>query len=481
MSLPSRHIEALTRIAGPGGATTDQDLIAPHCREWRDKFTGRTDLMLTPMTTDTVSRCLAYANAHGLAVKPQGGNTGLVGGSTPGLEGRTEILLSLKKMTMVTEPDAASSSLVAEAGATIASVQDRASGSDLMFPLSLASEGSCTVGGTIATNAGGVHVIRYGTMRSLTMGVECVLADGQVLDATAPLIKDNTGYALSSLIAGSEGTIGVITRARLKLVAPERTRTTALLAAGTADDTLRLLGHMRSRFGDCLSAFEAISEAALDLAVTHTGGVRRPYGEHADWHVLVELGTADPEAPLRDRLESELASQLEAGLLKSGVVAQSLSDRQAFWQLREGLSEAQKKAGASIKHDISLPLDQIPHFLSEAGQLIETMVPGSRPTPFGHLGDGNLHYNILETRPEKRRVFLTRFEPVNHAIHDLVVRLGGSISAEHGIGTLKREDLARLKPDAAVSSMRAIKTALDPNGILNPGVLTLPPTDAIQT
>lgn len=464
------HIRALEALAGDGGSTTDPDLIAPHVREWRDKYVGATPILLTPKKTETVSQILAYCHAHTIAVVPQGGNTGLVGGGIPGLNGRSEVLLSLKKMNGVGAPDPASWTIEAEAGATISAVQHAAAKQDFLFPLSLASEGSCTVGGTIATNAGGIHVIRYGSMRARISGLECVLADGTVLNLMAPLVKDNTGYDLKSLIAGSEGTLGVVTRARLKLAAAERVRATAWIAADSLDKGLTILHRARGQFAETLSAFEAVSSPALGLALVHIDGARAPVAPHANWHFLLELGASDPNRSLDRDLETWLAELLEGSVISDAALAQSEQQRAQFWALREGLSEAQKAEGVSVKHDIALPLNRIAEFCNKAIEVIADRWPTARPTPFGHLGDGNLHFNIMQGRGEDGNTFREEWDGIQKAIHALVTDFGGSISAEHGIGTMKCQALHDAKPQGHMAQLKALKQALDPKGILNPGV-----------
>ncbi|WCL52629.1 FAD-binding oxidoreductase [Gimibacter soli] len=471
MTLAPAHIEALIARAGAGGGTTDADTIAPHITEWRDKFMGATPLMLTPKDTESVAAILAYANEHTIRVVPQGGNTGLVGGGIPGLEGREEILLSLKKMDRILSVEPESYLLTAEAGATIASVQAAAAAKDRLFPLSLASEGSCTVGGTISTNAGGVHVIRYGTMRRLVAGVEAVLPAGTIIRDLDGLPKNNTGYDLKQLLIGAEGTLGIVTRATLRLAEPERVRHTLWLAVPSPAAALTALSTLKDVTGGRVSAAEIVSAAGLGLVLAHIPGARDPLSSPSPWYLLIEAATTGEDAALETAIMTWLEARMADGTVTDGTLAQSLTEREALWKLRESLSEAQKHEGASIKHDIAVPVTSVPAFLKDGTALIEARWPGARVIAFGHVGDGNIHFNVSVPKGGDGKVFLKEWEAMNAAVHDLVVSMGGSISAEHGIGTLKRGELGRLKPAAELEAMRAIKRALDPKGILNPGVL----------
>jgi len=465
------HIDVLMELAGPGGATSDPDLIAPHLSEWRDKYSGATQLMLMPANATEAAKIVRYCNKHHIALKPQGGNTGLVGGSTPGLEGRDELLISTKRMNSHCTVDADDFSITADAGCTVAELQALAAEHDLLFPLSLASEGSCTVGGVISTNAGGIHVLRYGTTRSLTLGVEAVLASGAVIGELSSLRKDNTGYKLTQLMVGAEGTLGLVTQATFRLYPAERQCHTCLLAVASPAEALALLSRARTATGDRVSAYELMPRFGLDLVFEHIPGSADPLDYAYRWYVLIDVASSSVDPALKKALDSWLEQELEAGYILDGSVAASTTQARAFWRLRETMSEAQKFEGGSIKHDISVPVSSVPAFLDRGADAVERAYPGSRLMPFGHLGDGNIHFNVMQPKGADKAEFLANWEEMNHMIHDIVREFGGSISAEHGIGTLKREELARTKDDDAHAAMRAIKAALDPRGIMNPGVL----------
>ncbi|NVJ98302.1 MAG: FAD-binding oxidoreductase [Alphaproteobacteria bacterium] len=469
--ISATHIDVLLNIAGSGSATIDADTIAPHLKEWRDKFEGKTPLMLTPRTTEEAAKQIHYCSQHGVALVPQGGNTGLVGAGIPGLGDRDEVLISTKKLRTHLHLDADDLTVTADAGFTVAELQAAAAEHGLLFPLSLASEGSCTVGGVVSTNAGGVHVVRYGTTRALTLGVEAVMPDGSVIDETSGLRKDNTGYKLSQLLIGAEGTLGVVTRATFRLYPAEVQRQTCWLAVGTPADALTLLNSARKATGDRVSAFELMPAFGLELVLKHIPNTRPPLAGQFPWHVLMDVASSSPDPALEARLEEWLASNMEAGLIKDGTTASSLAQIEALWRLRESMSEAQKHEGGSIKHDVAVPVSKVPAFLQRAGQAIETHYPGARLTAFGHLGDGNIHFNVMQPAGADKAAFLSSWDAMNELVHDIVAEFGGSISAEHGIGTLKKEELARLKPASSLVAMKAIKAALDPNNIMNPGVL----------
>lgn len=465
------HVDALARIVGPKGSITASDDQMAFVTEWRDKFVGQTPLVLLPTSTSEVAQILAYCNHHQIPVVPQGGNTGLVGGGIPGLEGSSEILLSTNRMRSFIEVDAHGATLVAEAGVTVSELQDAAAENGLLFGLSLASEGSCTAGGIVSTNAGGVHVIRYGTARDMTLGIEAVLADGSIVNELSGLRKDNTGLALSNLLAGAEGTLGVITKVCFRLFPAERRHATAWLAVPDPSAALELLRLAKEMSEDQVSVFEFMSRAALEFAFTHIDGCSDPLGTHSQWYVLLETASASAESENEQRMASLLEAAVTKGLVTDGALAQSLQQRQSFWRIRESISEAQKLEGGSIKHDISLPLGQLPDFIRNASRALKDQYPGCRLSPFGHLGDGNLHFNVMQPKNADKQQFLGQWEPMNRLVHDLVVEYGGSISAEHGIGVLKKSELKRVKPPAELAAMRAIKEALDPNNILNPRCL----------
>ncbi len=470
--LPESDITALTAALPTDSWTRDPTRIAPYLVEWRGLWQGRTPLLLLPKTTAEVATALGIAHTRRIPIVPQGGNTGLVGGGVPEETGRA-VLLSTRRLRRIRRRDRAGHLLVAEAGVTLAEADSAAAEMGLRFPLSIASGGSATVGGAIATNAGGVHVLRFGSMRALTLGIEAVLADGTVIDELRRVHKDNTGYALTPLIVGSEGTLAVVTAAVLRLVPRPQDRVTALVAVRSLEEALALFEQLAARLEERLEAIEFIPRFGLELVLRHIPATRDPFAVPHPAYLLIEAAGSGGDS-LHARLEQALAAALEAGLLGDAVIAKSEAERAALWRLRESLSEAQKKEGASIKHDVALPLDALASFLGEAEALIAARLPGARACIFGHLGDGSLHLNIqapADADEQAERLFLDRWEEIQTAIHDLVVAHGGSIAAEHGIGRLKRGELARLGDPGRLKAMRALKRALDPHGILNPGVL----------
>jgi len=465
--------EVLTRLksaVGAGGFSEDADEIAPHLVEWRGKYSGHTPLLLKPKTTAEVSAILSICNETRTAVVPQGGNTGLVGGQIP-LNG--EVLLSLARMNAIRHVDAEGMSMICEAGVILADAQRAADEAGRYFPLSLAPEGSCTIGGNLSTNAGGVNVLRYGNARELALGLEVVLADGRMLNMLRTLRKDNTGYDLKQLFIGAEGTLGVITAAVLKLFAKPETVETAFVALQDPAAAVGLLARMQSATGGSVSAFELMPRIGLELVLAHIPQTADPLSAPSPWYVLLEA-TSGAEMPLKDSLETALARAIESGLATDATLAANTAQRAALWRLRENMSEAQKHEGASIKHDVSVPVKDIPQFLRRGVALVETIVPGARPVPFGHLGDGNIHFNVSVPKGGDGEAFLARWNEVSRAVHDLVHEFHGSISAEHGIGVMKRDELPRYKSAAEMDVMRALKRMMDPNDILNPGKVILP-------
>jgi len=469
--LAKTHIDALRKMLGAKGAITDPDLIAPHLNEWRGKFFGKTALMLAPANSTEAAKAIAYCNLHKIALVPQGGNTGLVGGGLPGLGMQQELLMSSKRMNSVLEVDSINYSITAEAGCTIATLQDAAADAGLLFPLSLASEGSCTVGGIVSTNAGGVHVLRYGNTRALTLGLEAVLPNGDIYDGLKKLRKDNSGYALDQLLIGAEGTLGFVSKATFKLFPAEIQKHTLWLSVNSPTDALSLLTSAREASGDRVSVFEIMPHAGLMFVLDHITGMRNPLSQTSPWYVLLEIAANRNDPALSDQTEVWLEAMLNCGLIKDGAIAMSASQAKDFWRLRESMSEAQKHVGGSIKHDISVPISALPDFITETTAALEARFNDCRVTPFGHLGDGNLHFNVMQPENTDREIFLAHWSEMNQLVHDLVVDYGGSISAEHGIGSLKKYELARTKPLAEITAMKAIKAALDPNNIMNPNVM----------
>ncbi len=457
-------LKALKENLAPEIWTEDQERIAPWLSEWRDKFFGTTPLMVMPRTTQEVAAAVKICAAHKLAILPQGGNTGLVGGSTP----QDEVLFSLRKMNRLRDVSAPDQLLIAEAGMTLQAVQDAARGAGLKFPLSLAAQGSCTIGGNLSTNAGGVHVIKYGSAKSLCLGVEAVLADGSIYSDLSRLRKDNTGYDLSRLFLGAEGTLGIITAASLRLVPKPAGILRALVALDGPDAALTLLGRAQ---GAALAMFEVMPRSALDLVIKYIPDQRDPFDAPHPYYALVdwELSRDDDEA--RAPYMALLGAALEGGLARDVVIAQSETQAAQLLSLRENMSAAQKHDGGSIKHDISVAVSDVPEFLSRADKLLETMVPDCRPVGFGHMGDGNIHYNVARPVNMNSVTFLSKWDDVQRAVHDLVTDMGGSISAEHGIGTMKKDELHMRADPVKLALMGKVKSALDPDNIMNPRIM----------
>jgi FAD/FMN-containing dehydrogenase len=460
-------LEALRNAVGAGHVLTGGDLSAWE-RDWRRRWHGRSLAVVRPGSTAEVVAVVRACAAHGTSIVPQGGNTGMVGGGVPDATG-TQVLLTLARMNRIRGIDRANMTLTAEAGCVLQAVQQAADDAGLLFPLSLAAEGSCTIGGNLGTNAGGTQVLRYGNARSLCLGLEVVTADGEVWSGLSGLRKDNTGYDLRDLFIGSEGTLGVITAATLTLHPKPAATMTALAACATLDDCVALLGRAQQRLGPGLTGFEAMNAFSLALVARHMPQLRQPLPS-APWAVLLELSDDEGESHARERFEGLLADALEAGTISDASVAETLAQSHAMWHLREAIPLAQAEEGLNIKHDISLPVSRIPAFCAATGAALEHAIAGVRLVNFGHLGDGNLHYNVQAPEGIDAAAFLREREhEVNAIVYDAVHAHGGSISAEHGIGTLKRDELVHYKDPTALALMRSIKRALDPRGLMNPG------------
>lgn len=457
-------IKKFASIVGAKHALTNEADIAPHVLEPRGKFSGQSPLVLRPGSTEEVSAILKLANETGTAIVPQGGNTGLVGGQMP----HGDIVLSLRRMNRVRHLDAADNCITLEAGVTLHNAQEAAQSKGLIFPLWIASQGTCQVGGNLATNAGGINVLAYGNTRDLCLGLEVVLASGEVWNGLTSLRKDNTGYDLKHLFIGCEGTLGVITAASMKLLPAPLDRATVFASLASPREALELLSLVRRMSGNGVVAFEIMPRSGVDMTIRHAG-CRDPLQAPSDWYVLFELAGFDTEGDMNGKATGILEVAFEEGLVSDATIATSTQAAQDLWRIREAMSEVQRLEGGSIKHDISVPVSKVPAFLDEAIALAEDMLPGCRPVPFGHIGDGNIHFNISQPVDADRDAFLARWEEVSARVHDKVRKYQGSISAEHGIGTLKRDELAATKQPVEMNMMRGIKQLLDPNGILNPG------------
>ncbi|WP_316198284.1 MULTISPECIES: FAD-binding oxidoreductase [unclassified Bradyrhizobium] len=462
--LPPDLIAKFAAIVGERQALTEASDIAPYVTEERNLFHGRSPLVLRPGSTAEVAAICKLASEHRIALVPQGGNTGLVGGQTPH---HGEVVVSLKRLDKIREIDTASNTMTCEAGVVLQVAQQKAAEVDRLFPLSLGAEGSCTIGGNLSTNAGGTAALAYGVAREMALGLEVVLADGRVLNALSKLKKDNTGYDLRNLFIGAEGTLGIITAASLKLFPKPRAIETAFVGLKSPADALKLLSIAQSEAAGALTSFELIAAIALDFSIRHAPGNRDPLSSKHSWYVLMELSSARDDA--RATLETILEKGLEDGIVDDAAIADSLAQRMAFWKLREDISAAQKPEGGSIKHDISVPVAAVPAFIAEANEAVVKLIPGARPVPFGHLGDGNIHYNVSQPVGADTSQYLARWHEVNAVVFEIVLRMGGSISAEHGIGVLKRDELPDVKDKTAIALMRSLKAMLDPLGIMNPG------------
>jgi len=463
-------IETLVRIVGDRHAIRDEADMAPYLIEWRDRYHGKAALVLMPGSTDEVAAILRCANEARVGVVPQGGNTGLVGAQIPDESG-DQIVVSLQRLSHVRDVDLASNTMTVEAGLPLAVAQDVAERAGRFFPLSLASEGSCQIGGVLATNAGGLAVLAYGNARDLALGLEVVLADGRVWHGLKSLRKDNTGYDLRDLFIGSEGTLGIITAAVLRLFPRPMERVTCMAGLSDLERAPEFFTRVHDSAGPMLTAFEILPRIGIEFALKHGNELREPFPTLHAWYLLFELTSPRVGEEPQRLAEALLQEAIEAGEITNAIVATSLKQAQDLWRLREVMSEAQKPEGGSIKHDISVPVARVPEFISRANQLVELLIPGARPVPFGHLGDGNIHYNVSQPIGMDKDVFLANWETLNAAVHEIVLDLGGSISAEHGIGRMKRDLLPHAKGEVAVELMRRIKTSFDPNGILNPGKL----------
>jgi FAD/FMN-containing dehydrogenase len=461
-------IARFAAIVGAHNALTQQDAIAPYMKEWRGLYHGVSPLVLRPKNTLEVSAILKLATETRIAIVPQGGNTGLVGGQIPDTSGN-QIVLSLARMNKIRSVDAASNVIIVEAGCTLQTVRDAADEIDRLFPLSLASQGSAQLGGNLSSNAGGTGALSYGVARDLCLGLEVVLPNGDILSLLRTLKKDNRGYDLKNLFIGAEGTLGVVTAASLKLFPKPKGKATAWLGLSSPENALKVLNLMQEAIGPGLTTFELCATTPMQFALKHNSQMRNPFAGAHDWYVLAEVSSGQSQEAAENSITHLLEMTLENELIEDAVMAASLDQARDFWAIREAMSDAQKHEGGSIKHDISLPVASIPEFIKRAGPLVEATVPGARVACFGHMGDGNLHYNVSQPVGADTGSYLARWDELNHAVHSLVAEFNGSFSAEHGIGVLKRSLLAETLDPITLATMRGIKALFDPNNIMNPG------------
>ena len=468
MPLDQTLRERLADIVGATALISDAAAMEPYLREERGLYHGKAALVVRPNSTAEVARIVAACAAAGVPIVPQGGNTGLCGGASPH-EDASEIILNLGRMNKVRAIDPTNFTITVDAGCILADVQAKAAAEDCLFPLSLAAEGSCQIGGNLATNAGGINVLRYGNARDLVLGLEVVLPDGRIWNGLRALGKDNTGYALRHLFVGAEGTLGIITAAVLKLFPKPLEKATAFCGFENIENATLLLNRARALSGDAVTAFELMPRIGIEMCVKHVPGNVDPLETPHPWYVLMELSSSRPNGGVREAFDAILESAFEDGIISDAVVAGNLQQAASLWRLRETLPEAQKPEGGSIKHDVSVPVSCVPALLVEGMAAVTTAFPGTRPVPFGHLGDGNIHFNITQPVGADTKAYLAQREAMNRIIHDIVMRMGGSISAEHGIGQLKFDDMIHYKDPVELDVMRALKHALDPANLMNPG------------
>ena len=464
--VPADILSRLKSVLGPGGWSQDPERLAPKLIEWRDRWTGETPLLALPKSTEEVAAVVGICHEAGVAITPQGGNTGLVGGQIP----QGEILLSTERLRTIRDLDAFDDVIVAEAGVTLAAVHEAAAEKRRRFPLGLASEGSATVGGVVSTNAGGTQVLRYGTTRNLVLGLEAVLPNGEIWNGLKRLRKDNTGYDLKQLLIGAEGTLGVVTAAALKLFPVLVSRATAVAAVDSPEVAIQLLVRAKETAGGAVEAFELMGRRGVEFVLKNIPGQRDPLSEVHPWYVLVEIASGEPGAA-EAAMERLLTQGLEGGLVRDAVVAQTEAQAKSLWSIRENQSPGQKPEGATWKHDISVPVSQVARFIAQATAAMEVFVPGARITAFGHVGDGNIHYDVIRPDGGSDAEHSAKRGEGSRRVHDIAAALGGSISAEHGLGSMKTEEARRYKSAVEVAALSAIRQSLDPKRIMNPRVL----------
>ncbi|WP_233281282.1 FAD-binding oxidoreductase [Sphingomonas changnyeongensis] len=472
--IPAAFLAAAAELLGPEGLTADHERIAPWLTDWRGRYHGRADWLASPASTEQVAALISLCAAHRVALVPQGGNTSMVGGATPPADG-SALLVSLRRMNRIRALDAAAGTAVAEAGVVLETLHDAAGAAGWRFPLSLGAKGSATIGGLCATNAGGTQVLRFGTMGALVLGLEAVLPDGSVLNGLTPLRKDNRGPDLRQLLIGAEGTLGIITAATLRLVPQPAATATAWAGLASPQDALTLLRRLEAA-GLAVESFELIPAESLALVLDHLPGARAPLSGDHRWHALIEAtgdaeGGAEGGAGVADALQAALAAALGDGLIGDAVPAASSAQAAAFWRIRESVSAAEKAAGPAVQHDISVPVAAMPDFMIAAAEAAERAFPGTHASGFGHLGDGNVHFHVRAPANAPADWVARQGPAVSDFVYDLVTAAGGSISAEHGIGQMKRDVFARLGDPVRLAMLRAVKQALDPLGLMNPGKL----------
>jgi FAD/FMN-containing dehydrogenase len=469
LSDADREVLAAIRIVvGPKGWIDGASDIEPYLHDQRGLYVGRTLAVVRPASTEEVAAVVSLCAAAKLPIVPQGGNTGLVIGSVPDSSGRS-IVLSLARMNSIREIDAINATMTVDAGCVLASLQQAAADAGKLFPLSLGAEGSCMIGGNLSTNAGGVQVLRYGNARNLVLGLEVVLPDGRVWNGLRGLRKDNTGYDLKQLFMGAEGTLGIITGAVLRLFPQPRAVVTVFAAVPNLPDVMELLGEAQAATGEAVRGFELIPEIGVEFVTRHIQGTQRPLSTVSPWYLLMEFAGGDDK--LRGGVEAFLAGAFESGRIADATIAESEAQAKQLWRIRETLPEAQTREGGSIKHDVAVPISRIVELIEQGSQRLQSWMPGVRPFPFGHIGDGNIHFNVSQPPDMDKAAFIARWDEANKIVHDLTVALHGSFSAEHGIGRLKRAELVRYRSDVEVDLMRRLKAAIDPDGLMNPGII----------
>jgi len=461
-------IERLKAVVGPGGFLDDPADLEAASTSWRDDWKGAVPLLLRPKTTDEVAALVRICAETKTRIVPQGGNTGLTGASQPHAD-MSEVIISTSRMNQVREVDTANDTMTVEPGVILQEIQRVAAENDRLFPLSLGAEGSCQIGGNISTNAGGTQVLRYGNTRALVLGLEVVLPSGEIWTGLRSLRKDNTGYDLKHLFIGAEGTLGIITAAVLRLFPLPSATETAWVALQSPEKAVELLGFMKSKLGEQVSGFELLQRSIVDIVLQNIDGTEDPVADVYPWYVLVEVSGQGAPGSLSDPFTDALGAAAEAGIIDDAAVASSGAQAKKFWQMREDMAEAQKRAGPSIKHDVSVPVSKIPQFLREASDALETAYPGINIVTFGHVGDGNMHYNPVAPEGTTRQAFAAERPNVNRIVHDLVIKFDGSISAEHGVGRLRLDENMRYKSPVEIGLMQTVKRALDPDNIMNPG------------